>query len=370
MRFPIKFLIGVLCLTALIALSLRVQPPGFLQRGGIAPKPSPTQDPPPVLPVAVARVRLAPAMEQLEAVGTLLANESVILRPEIAGRIRSLNLQEGQPVKQGEVLVVLDPSEYQAQMAQIQAQLELWQLKSSRHKALIDRKLLSKQEYDETQASLKEAQAGLDLARTRLEKTLLRSPFAGKLGLRRVSPGDYVEAGAALVNIESIDPIKVDLRAPERYAGRLRAGQTITVQVDAYPDKRFEGRIYAVDPKLDESSRSLVLRGRIPNPKGELRPGMFARATLNLGESAFALWMPEQALVSVGEEQFVYRVVDEKALFTRVETGSRRLGEVEIREGLKAGDMVVTDGQMRIQDGMAVRVIDMSGDAAQPSSEG
>ncbi len=367
MRFRFKLLVTALCLSALLAVGLRYKAPLFLSQGD-----KPGGDPPErhaasAMPVITAPVRPGVAMEQLEAVGTLLANESVVIRPELAGRIHALNFQEGQPVKQGQVVIALDPAEYQAQLAQIQAQVELWQLKSSRGRALLERKMLSKQEYDEMQAALKEAEAGLTLSRVRLEKTLLRVPFAGVLGLRRVSLGDYVEAGQDLVNLESIDPTKLELRVPERYAGEVRAGQTVAVRVDAYPEKTFEGRIYAVDPRLDEGSRSVLLRGRLPNPQGELRPGMFARATLTLGKRATALWVPEQALVLMGNEQFVYRVVDEKALLTRIETGVRRPGEVEVRGGLKAGDVVVTDGQMRIRDGMAVRIMGLT---SQPSSKG
>jgi membrane fusion protein, multidrug efflux system len=369
MRFLTKLLITVLCLSLLAAVGLRYKAPGFSKQSDVTDRNDPGQGPPPATLVITARVQLGTAREQIEAVGTLLANESVMLRPEIAGRIRSLDFHEGRPVKQGEVLIVLDPAEYQAQMAQTEAQVELWQLKSGRNKALLDRKVISKQEYDEMRAALKEAEAGLALTRTRLEKTVLRAPFAGVLGLRRVSPGDYVEEGQDLVNLESIDPIKVELRVPERYAGKLRAGQTLAVQVDAYPERTFAGRIYAVDPRLDQDSRSVLLRGRIQNPKGELRPGMFGRTTLTLREHATALWMPEQALLPQGDERFVYRVVDGKALFTRVEIGLRRPGEVEIRTGLKAGDTVITDGQMKIQDGMAVRISDREGDtSSQPSS--
>src|SRR5919198_380689 len=196
MQFLIKLLITVLCLSLLAAVGLRYKAPGFSKQSDVTGRNDPGQGPPPATLVITAQVQLGTAREQIEAVGTLLANESVRLRPEIAGRIRSLDFHEGQPVKQGDVLIVLDPAEYQAQVAQIEAQVELWQLKSGRNKALLDRKVISKQTYDEMQAALKEAQAGLALTRTRLEKTVLRAPFAGVLGLRRGGAGGpFVEGG-------------------------------------------------------------------------------------------------------------------------------------------------------------------------------
>jgi membrane fusion protein (multidrug efflux system) len=311
-------------------------------------------------PVVVASVKTGPALEQVESVGNLIANEAVIIRPEIAGRIRSLSFTEGQTVTAGQVLVTLDPTEYEAQMAQAESVVTLWQLKFRRGQDLLGKKVLSKQEYDEIDATLKGGQANLAVARARLEKTTIRAPFSGTLGLRRVSPGDYVEEGQDLVNLESIDPIKVDLRVPERYASHAKPSQKIQVRVDAFPGKAFTGEVYAVDPRLDAGSRSVLLRGRLPNSNGELRPGMFARASLVFEERTTALWAPEQALVPMGNEQFVYRVLDGKAALTKVETGLRHPGEVEIKSGLTAEDRVITDGQMKLRDGMPVTVVDLT----------
>jgi membrane fusion protein, multidrug efflux system len=222
------------------------------------------------------------------------------------------------------------------------------------------RTYLSKQEYDEIHATLAEAQARRALAQTRLEKATLRAPFSGILGLRRVSPGDYVKKGQDLVNLEALDPIKIDLQLPERYSGYVRLGQIMSVRVDTLPDKSLHGEIYAVDPRLDESSRSVLLRGQIPNPEGKLRPGMFACTTLILRERKSALWVPEQALVIMGNSLFVYRVVDGKAALVKVYIGLRRPGEVEVINGLTAGDVVITDGQMKLRDGMPVTVIGRS----------
>lgn len=312
------------------------------------------------MPVLTAPVRIGPAAERVELVGTLLADEAVVIRPEITGRIHSLHFSEGQTIAEGQVLVTLDPAEYQAEVAQKEAVVRLWAVKHTRGTELLAKHVLSKQDYDEMDAALQEAQADLRLARARLDKATLRAPFRGILGLRRVSPGDYVDKGQDLVNLEAVDPIKVDVRVPERYAADVLPGQTVTVRVDSYPGKVYTGEIYAIDPRLDEGSRSIALRGRIPNPGGQLRPGMFVRAALALRERSDALWAPEQAIVPVGNDQFVFRVVEGKAALTKVEIGLRRTGEVEVKTGLAPDDVVITDGQMKISDGMPVTVVDLS----------
>ncbi|MGH8581815.1 MAG: efflux RND transporter periplasmic adaptor subunit [Gammaproteobacteria bacterium] len=312
----------------------------------------------PPSPVLVAPVRQAPARESLEAIGSLRANESVVLRPELAGRIAGLHFDEGRAVAQGATLVTLDASEHKAELAQREAAVTLWTLKAKRARDLLGKRVMSAQESDEIEAALKEARAGMAVARARLEKTTLRAPFHGLLGLRRVSPGDYVEAGQDLVNLEDIDPIKVDLALPERYAGRLQSDQDISITVDAYPNETFRGSVYAVNPRLDAATRSLALRATIDNPGGRLRPGMFVRARVEVAVKDDALWVPEQALVPLGKTQNVYRIESGKARLTEVAIGLRVPGEVEITRGLKAEDVVVTEGQTRLRDGAVVRVMD------------
>lgn len=311
--------------------------------------------------VEVAAVRAAPVRQEVRAVGSLSAEESVTLRPEVAGRIQTIHFREGERAGKGQPLVTLDPAEYLAQVAASEAAARLWELKFARARDLVEKKVLSRQEYDETQATLKEAEARLALERVRLEKMVIRAPFSGVIGLRQVSPGDYVEEGQALAALSAIDPIKVDFSVPERYTAQVKPGQRLTLAVETYRDRSFGGEVYAVDPQLDASARTVRLRGRLPNPAGELRPGMFARVSLVLGEEGEALWILEQALVPRGEEQYVFRVQDGRALLTRIEVGSRRAGEVEVVRGLARGDSVVTAGQLKLHDGAAVSVIGSTG---------
>lgn len=314
-------------------------------------------DPPPV-PVEVATVKVADARDEVRVVGSLIANEAVTIRPEVAGRIEAVEFKEGQSVEEGQVLFRLDPAESRAQVASSEAVAKLGELKFARAKDLLARKVMSQQEYDEAQEVLKVARARLELERIRLEKTVIKAPFVGMVGLRAVSPGDYVQAGQDLVNLAAIDPMKVDFSVPERHAAAVHPGQRLQVRVETFPNRGFEGEVYAIDPRLDETARALRVRGQLPNPGGELRPGMFARVELAVAERSDAIWVPEEALVPQGNERFVYRIENGKALLTRIEIGGRRVGEVEILNGLKAGDSIVTAGQTRLRDQAAVLIVD------------
>src|SRR5690606_31651466 len=170
-----------------------------------------------------------------------------------------------------------------------------------------------------------------------------------------VSAGDFVREGAELVTLEDVTLMKVDLRLPERYLGQLRPGQLIEVEFDAYPGRRFEARLEAIDVRVDADGRSLVARGRLPNADGLLRSGMFAKVTLTLSKRDDAVMVPEEAVFPAGEDQFVYRIDDGKATRVRVRTGLRREGRVEIVEGVRAGELVVTAGQIKLtRDGTEV----------------
>lgn len=257
-------------------------------------------------------------------------------------------------MEQGRVLARIADEEWTAVLRQNEATLALQELKMKRVEELRAKNVVSQQDHDETVAALDQARAALALARARLDKTVIRAPFGGILGLRRVSPGDYLQAGQELVNLESIDPLKVDFSVPERFAVQLAPGKTVNVRINAFPDESFRGEVYAIDPRIDAATRSFLLRARINNPEGRLRPGMFADAELVLAVRADALWIPEQAIVPIGERQFVYQVRDGTAYLTPVRTGLRKPGLVEIVAGLEAGAVVVSEGQQKLQDGAGV----------------
>ena len=310
-----------------------------------------------VVPVETAPVKVGPIQRRLTAVGSLRSNESVVVRPEIAGRIAEFKFDEGQRVTKGQPLVMLDDSVWRAEVEQAQAALELAQANYERAIDLLKRKVGTSKARDEALAELRADQAALELAKARFDKTVLKAPFDGVVGLRKVSVGDFVDVGKDIVNLEQIDPLKVDFRVAEVYVGAVKPGQRLELGVDAFSGQQFAGEVYAIDPLIDESGRSILLRARLPNPDGRLRPGLFARISLVLNEREGAIQVPEQALMPQGQEQFVFKVVDGKAVFTKVEVGIRRDGMAEIVEGLVPDDQVVTAGQLKIRDGAAVKPV-------------
>jgi membrane fusion protein (multidrug efflux system) len=306
--------------------------------------------------VEAVRVETVSLPQTITAVGSLRSDESIMVRPEVAGRIASIQFQEGQRVNRGSTLVKLDPAVNQAELQQARANLELSRAKHARSIELQQRGFISAQARDEAENNLKVAQAAVALAEARLAKTEIKAPFSGLIGLRSVSIGDYVKEGQDLVNLESIDPLKVDFRVPEVFLRDVKTGQPLEVALDALPDRNFEGRVYAVNPQVDAAGRSFVIRAIVRNPDTALRPGMFARVRLITRDVQQAMVVPEQALVPQGTDHFVYRIVDGKAVRTRVDLGQRRDGRAEIVSGLAASDTVVTAGQVKIRDGVDVVV--------------
>ncbi len=307
-------------------------------------------------PVTAATVRGDTVRLEISGVGSLRAAESITIRPEIAGRVLSIEVEEGQAVEAGAVLVRLDDKEFRAQLEATRAEVRLAELTYGRAADLQDKKLASVQAYDEASARLAEAKAREQLDRVRLEKSVLRAPFDGVLGLRRVSPGAYLRPGDDVFRLEKLEPLKLDFRVPETHLARIRAGQAVTVEVDALPGERFTGELYAIDSSVDEATRTIGLRALVPNPEHRLRPGSFARVRLVLEERADAPVVSESAIVPRGDRRFVYRVQEGRAVMTPVRLGVRRAGDVEILEGVGIGDVVVTDGQLKLRDGAAVEV--------------
>lgn len=321
----------------------------------------PAGAPPKPMPVETAPATQSPVNDEVTAVGTLQSNESVVIRPETAGRITAIKFAEGQSVAENDLLFSFDAQEYQAQVNQSAATVKLYEMNFTRAKDLRGKSLISQQEYDETAAKLDESRAKLALDQSRLDKMSIRAPFSGVVGLRNVSSGAYVKAGDDLVSLEDVNPIKVEFRIPEAYARHVRNGQRVAVRVDAFPGDLFNGEVYAIDTRMDPQTRTLLLRARIPNHKQALRPGMFSRVALIMATRSEALVVPEQAVVPFGNDLFVYRVVDGKAVQTRIETGRRMDGKVEIKTGLAKGDAVITAGQMKIRDGMPVMAMNGKG---------
>jgi membrane fusion protein (multidrug efflux system) len=309
------------------------------------------------MPVKASAARTGTISEEVSAVGTLIANESVMVRPEITGRVTAIHFNEGQAVAAGARLVSLDASEVQAQLAGSKADERLNAQRAERAEELYKKAFISQQALDDAREAYKKATAKRQEDEARVAKTEVRAPFAGIIGLRQVSVGAYVQPGADIARLDRIDQMKIDFRVPEIYLGQIRPDQPIAVRVDAFPTEKFSGQVYAIEAAVDERTRTTLLRGRVPNAGARLRGGMFARVNLELGSNSSAILVPEQAVVPRGNQNFVFRVLDGKAKLTEIELGSRTPGEVEVRKGLSTGELVVTDGHLRIQDGTPVTVL-------------
>jgi membrane fusion protein (multidrug efflux system) len=360
-RISLNRMIKKLLIVLLVGLALFFGWRWYAQRGQTPAAPPAASGPPKkamAMPVKAAQAKREAIAAKVEAVGDLVAGESVVLRPEITGRISAIRFEEGRKVKAGDVLVELNADEQRSALAQSLSSVQVEQQSFQRIRDVRAKNLISQQQYDESLARLQNAQALLERDKVRLSRTVLQAPFDGIVGLRQVSLGDYVSPGQALVNLESVDPIKLDFKLPEKYAGKVAKGLKLEVGVDAWPGRTFAGEVQAVDPKLDDASRTVRVRARLANADLALKPGLFARLVLDLGYARPALFVPEQAVEAKGSTFSLFRVVDGKAVLTPVKTGARRPGFVEIVEGIKAEDSVVIDGQLKLRDGMPVMVLD------------
>ncbi|HET7843264.1 MAG TPA: efflux RND transporter periplasmic adaptor subunit [Xanthomonadales bacterium] len=316
-------------------------------------------------PTAVETVQLAPQSlsRSISAVGTLRANESVVVRPELAGKIEKVHFEEGQRVEQGAPLFTLDASLVRAEVREWEANVGKSERDATRAQELSSKRLIAQQDLDAKKSELAVNQARLSSAKTRLAKTVITAPFAGVVGLRQVSAGEYVEAGQALVDLVQLDPLKLEFRVPEIHLGKIAAGQAVAVELDAFPGEKFPGVVYAVDAMVDPQARNVALRATLDNDDGRLRPGLFARVSLELGSRDDALLVPEQALWPQGDKQFVYVVKEGKADLVEVTTGTRENGKVEIVKGLAPGATVITAGQLKIGPGSPVQSVPAPGAA-------
>lgn len=309
------------------------------------------------LPIESAIARIDVATTEINAVGTLLSDASVVLAPEIVGRVAQVLFKDGDKVQQGQPLVRLDDAIPRAELAQAKAQLTLSRSNFGRIDQLAQARTATERSRDEAVAKLQVDQAAAALAETKLERHMIVAPFPGVVGLRRIDVGAYVAAGTPLVNIEKIDTLRLDFQVSETFLTAVRVGQEIQVQVDARPNEKFTGTIAAIDPKVEEAGRAIRIRARLPNADDKLRPGLFARVLIIAARRESAVFVPESAVIARPADVVVYRIVDGKARLSIVKLGSRRPGEVEILEGLAAGSVVAVGGLARLRDGSPVRVI-------------
>lgn len=321
------------------------------------------------LPAEVITVSSKTLDKTISAVGNLRANESIMLRPEQSGRINKILFSEGGKVEKGTPLFVLDSSIYIAELKSAQARVQLSRVDYDRAKSLLRKKVGSVQERDSTLAQLRVDQAQEALAQARLDKMTIKAPFTGYTGLRLVSPGDYVNQGENLVQLTDLSTLKLDLRVPEIYLSELQPGRELEVNVDALPGEVIKGKVTAISPSSDSNAHNIEIRASIPNIGGKLRPGLFAKVSLLVDQQTTVV-IPEQAIIPKDGLFFVMTVTeDNKVAMAPVKMGQRRPGVVQIIEGLKNGDVLITAGQIKLFPGMPVTPIFVDGSQQKPAEK-
>lgn len=305
--------------------------------------------------------------DSVEALGTARANESVDITAKSANRIVAIRFEEGQQVRRGEILVELDGTEAQADLAVAEAALGESRSQFNRSRELFATKALSQSQLEQIEATLRQNEARVSAAQARANDTIIRAPFAGRVGLRNVSVGSYVTPATVITTLDDTSVIKLDFSVPETFLTLLDEGLDIEATSSAYPGDEFRGKVASIDSRVDPVTRSVVVRGNVENRDGRLKPGMFMTVRLVRAEDR-ALSLPEQALVPENDRQYVYVVRNDQAHKTEVTTGRRRPGEVEVLRGLESGDVVVIEGTQKIGDGTPVRITDVATARAEVAS--
>jgi len=309
--------------------------------------------------VAVESVVVEPRQLEstVDAVGTVLANASAVLRAEVPGQVVERHFEEGQHVSKGDRLFSIEATVLQAEANEAKANVEQSDAAYKRAQELVKSQLVSATEFDTARANYNVSVARLHSAESRLSKTVIRAPFDGFIGLRRINVGDYATIGQELVNVVRLNPLRVDFRVPETLLSRIQPGQKISVTVGAFRGEVFEGEVTAIDPQIDVAGHSMAVRARLPNPDLRLRPGLFAQVSVSLAVNPSALMVPEQAIWPIGNDKILYIVKDGVANQRVVTIGDRKPGLVEIVDGLSAGEEIVVAGQMKLFPGAAVRTV-------------
>ncbi|MFQ5347105.1 MAG: efflux RND transporter periplasmic adaptor subunit [Rhodothalassiaceae bacterium] len=319
-------------------------------------------------PVAVAAVAPHEFADRIEAIGTAIADESVILTARVAEAVRAVHFEDGQIVEKGAVLVAFEHDEESAALAEARAALVEAQRQLERIRDLVARGNATLATRDERVRAVDEARARVAAAEARVEDRILRAPFSGVLGLRQVSVGAVVTPGTPVTTLDDVFPIKVDFAIPERFLSALAPGQTIIARAAAFPGETFRGTVKTIDSRVDPVTRAVTVRAAIPNEDARLRPGMLLTVEV-ISRKRRSLAVPEEAIVPIGRAQYVFVVTGENTTERRqVSTGIRRPGVVEILDGLEAGETVVVAGALRLRPGQPVRIIEGDLPVARPQS--
>ncbi|MEX0594132.1 MAG: efflux RND transporter periplasmic adaptor subunit [Balneolaceae bacterium] len=291
--------------------------------------------------------------------GSIQANESVELRAEMSGVVREIRFEEGGHVSGNELLVKIDDRELQAERRRIEARLQLAQESADRQSRLLERGGVSRQEYDNILNEVRVLQAELDLVDARIAKTEIRAPFQGRIGLKYISDGSFVTPETRIASLHDLDRVKIDFSIPERYVADVQEGDRIDFRVQGR-DSTYSGSVYAIEPGVNPSTRTLQIRARSENPDHELLPGAFANIELNLERIQDALMVPTIAVIPGFERQTSWVWRDGRVEEVEVRTGIRLNDAVQIVQGVAPGDTVLTTGLLQVRPGMEIDITSLT----------
>lgn len=291
----------------------------------------------------------------LEITGSIEANEAVTLRSEVAGLVTGIYFKEGSNVSKGATLVKINDRDIQAQLKEAITRQNLSANNENRAKQLLEKGAISQEEYDTSQAELQTLQSQVQLIRAQLAKTTIIAPFSGKIGLRRISVGEYLTPSTTIANLLSTNPVKISFSIPEKYVSQLKTNSSISFSVDGN-NKTFAGKIFAIEPGINEQTRTLQIKALAPNTNNELLPGSFAKVKLSLSAIDDAILIPTEAVIPVLKGKVVYVAKNGKAQQVPIETGTRTAEQILVLSGLKVGDTVLTTGAMALKPDADVKV--------------
>jgi membrane fusion protein, multidrug efflux system len=290
--------------------------------------------------------------------GSVIANEEVQLRPESSGRITGLTLDEGRSVRKGDLLVKINDADLKAQLHRTELQLELAQLREERQKNLLQNRAIAQEDYDVALNQVNTIKAEIELIKAQIDKTEIRAPFDGVIGLRNVSEGSYISPNTIIATLQDFSTVKIDFSIPERYAAYIRAGDKISFTRQG-SDQRYEGTIMAIEPRIDQATRTLLLRAEAPNPGRAIIPGAFAEIQFQLREIPNAIMVPSESVIPELGGNSIFILRDGVASRRSILTGTRTETLVQVLDGLADGDTILTTGILQLREGMPVRVTEL-----------
>lgn len=311
--------------------------------------------PPPALSVEAMIAEPKELSADIEVPGTILAFESTEIHPEAAGRLTSLNVREGTYVSKGALLAKLFDGDLQAQLRKLQVQLQIAEQTEKRQAELVKIQGISQQEYDLSLLQVHNLNADIDIIQQEIRKTEIRAPFSGQLGLRNVSPGAFVTPSTVITSISQVDKLKLQFNVPERYGSQLKNGMTVQFMIDG-STTTYEASVLASEMSIEEDTRSLAVRATVKRPDKKMIPGTFAKVKISLGESTNALMVPNSAVIPIGRKKQIYLYKNGKSEPVDIVTGLRDSTNLQVLEGLKEGDTVITSAILYLRSGSSVEI--------------